>query len=68
MIAGFLGGLLIVLMLKQTLTNQGKSLNEKIHGKSNKIPKDEREKYTKSIRNIYSRKIQRNPKNIMETN
>ena len=71
-------GLLIVLMLKQTLKNQGKSFNEKIQGKSNKIPKNEREKYTKSIRNIYARKyilekntclrkIQRNPKNIMET-
>ena len=55
-------------MLKQTLKNHGKFLNEKIQGKSNKIPKDEREKYTKSIRNIYSRKIQGNPKNIMETN
>lgn len=30
-------GLLIVLMLKQTLKNQGKFLNEKIQGKSNKI-------------------------------
>ena len=50
-------GLLIVLMLKQTLKNQGKPLNEKIQGKSNKIPKNEREKYTKSIRSIYVRKM-----------
>lgn len=50
-------GLLIVLMLKQTLKNQGKSLNKKIQGKSNKIHliKD-------------TPKIQGNPKNIMETN
>lgn len=69
MIAGFFRGLLIVLMLKQTLKNQGKPLNEKIQGKSNKIPKNEREKYTKSIRSIYSRKTytQKNPEKILET-
>lgn len=43
-------GLLIVLMLKQTLKNQGKFLNEKIQGKSNKIH---------LIKN--TQKIQRNP-------
>lgn len=44
-------------MLKQTLKNQGKSLNEKIQGKSDKIHliKD-------------TQKIQGNPGNIMEAN
>lgn len=54
-----------------------KSLNEKIQRKSNKILKNEREKYAKRIRSIYARKyilekstclrkIQENPKNVME--
>lgn len=68
---------LIVLISKLSLKKPEKSLNEKIQRKSNKILKNEREKYTKRIRSIYVRKyilekntrlrkIQGNPKNVME--